>query len=67
MTICNGLSNILLIVSWLLDVGDNRGQGSTDLVDVVVDGSAGQLQLPGDRAHRVTVLEDHQNDGGVGG
>ncbi len=26
----------------LLDVGENRGQGGTNLVDVVVDGSTGQ-------------------------
>lgn len=51
----------------LLDVSDNRGQGSTDLVDVVVDATCGQVQLPGDGAHRMTILEDHQNDGGVGG
>lgn len=51
----------------LLDVSDNLGQGSTDLADVVVDATCGQLQLPGDGAHRVTVLKNHQNDGGVGG
>lgn len=55
------------IVSRLLDVGDYRGQGGSDLVDVVVDGSTGQLQLSGDGAHRLTILEDHQDDGGVGG
>ena len=49
----------------LLDIGDNRRQGGTDLVDVVVDGSTGKVQLPGDGAHRITILEDHQNDGGV--
>ena len=51
----------------LLDVSDNRGQSSTDLVDVVVDATCGQVQLLGDGAHRMTILEDHQNDGGVGG
>ena len=40
----------------LLDVGDNRRQSRADLVEVVVDGSTGQLQLFGDTAHRLTVL-----------
>jgi hypothetical protein len=36
-------------------------------VDVVVNGTSGQLQPVGDGADRLTVLQSHQDDGGVGG
>jgi hypothetical protein len=36
-------------------------------LEVGFHSTGGQLQLPGHGAHRLTVFQDHQDNGGVGG